>query len=171
VIEVAVGKVVRVAFAEEDLAAPGAVPSTGVPVTTTATTTTGSAAPTVDREGETRTWPPAGAWVFGGVGIAGIGVGVGFAVASSSKATDVTHANAAGACAVPSSAACATAQDSKSALDRDRVIQDVGFGVGAAGMVGALIWSAATAGKKASTTALVPDIGPGRGGLTFSSSF
>jgi hypothetical protein len=168
VLEATVGKVVRVAFTEEDLAAPGAVPSTGVPVTAV-TTTTGRAAPTVDREGETRTWPPAGAWVFGGAALVGAGVGIGFAVAANSQ--NNTVANAGTACANPSSSACQPIKDAQSARDRDHDIAYAGFIAGGASLVAAVIWTAVTHRSPSTSAWISPEIAPGRAGLRAITTF
>ena len=66
-------------FKEEDLVPPVVV-APGLPVNTVVTTTPVTG---VDAEAQTKTWPPVGAWILGGVGLAGIGVGIGFAVDAS----------------------------------------------------------------------------------------
>jgi hypothetical protein len=166
--EAPAGSVVRVVFKDEDLVPPPVLVPVG-PATTVTTTTTPVAG--VDTEAQTRTWPPVGAWILGGVGLVGVGVGVGFTVAAGSKLDDVNNANATGACAVVTSTACQSAQDSKNALHRDRIIEGAGFIAGGAAVAGAVIWSIVTKNSSTSTTALVPDIGPGRGGFSLSSSF
>jgi hypothetical protein len=165
-----VGKVVRVVFTEDDLSAPVAVVPPVGDVTTGAPPVSG-ATPSVDADAEKRTWPPAGAWVLGGVGLAGIGVGIGFAVAASSKATDVNNDNSVGACSNTSSTACINEHSDKDTLTRDHVIEGLGFGVGGARLVTAIIWSAVTKGNQSAPAAFFPDFGPGRAGLRFSSSF
>ena len=91
------GKVVRVVFKEEDLVPAAVIAAPVGPVTTVTTSTTPVAG--VDAEAQTKTWPPVGAWVLGGIGLVGIGTGIGFAVDRSRKNSDV--ANAGTACATP----------------------------------------------------------------------
>ena len=167
--EAPVGKVVRVVFTEEDLA-PVAVTAPVVPVTTAVTTTTGGGpTPAVDGEAEKRTWPPVGAWVLGGVGLAGLGVGIGFAVDAGSQRSTVSGAG--NACANLSSSACGKILDAQSALKRDYVIDAVAFGAGGAALGAAILWTLIAPHGSSSTTALTPDFGPSHAGLRLNSTF
>jgi hypothetical protein len=160
-----VGKVVRVVFTEDDLAAPVAVVPPVVGATAGAAPVSGVMA-SVDADAEKMAWPPVGAWVLGGVGIAGIGVGIGFAVAATNKNDDVVKAGT--ACATPGPA-CDAAQSDKSARDRDTAIEWTGIGVGAAAIVAGAVWTIVT--RSGSSPPLQADVGPGRAGLRFQSSF
>ena len=162
------GSVVQVVFKEEDLVPPVVV-ATGLNVTTATTAATPVAG--VDTEAQTKTWPPVGAWILGGVGLAGIGLGIGFAVDGKSQANTLSGAGT--ACADPKSAACATTENAKSANDRDHVIEAVGFAAGGAALVGGVLWAALShrSSSAASATRLVPDLAPGRAGLTLHTTF
>jgi hypothetical protein len=162
-----VGKVVRVVFTEDDLA-PVAVTAPVVPATTTVTMS-GGPTPAVYGEAEKRTWPPIGAWVLGGVGLAGIGVGIGFAVDAGSQRNTVSGAG--NACANLSSSACGKILDAQSALKRDYVIDAVAFGAGGAALGAALLWTLIAPHGSSSTTALTPDFGPSHAGLRLNSTF
>jgi hypothetical protein len=161
------GKVVRVVFREEDLAEPVFV----APVVVNPVMNVGVTTPSGDAAAEAKTWPPVGAWVLGGIGLAGIGVAIGFAVDAKSQAN--TLSSAGNACANPSSAACTKTENAKSANDRDHVIEAVGFAAGGAAIVGGILWAVLShqSGSAASATSLVPDLAPGRAGLTLHSTF
>ena len=156
------GKVVRVAFNEEDLAAVAVSPVVVAPATQQVTY------PEVDSE--KKTWPPVGAWIFAGVAVVGAGVGAGFAVAGNSQ--NNTIANAGHACADPSSSACQPIKDAQSARDRDRDIEYAGFIGGGASLVAAVIWSVVTHRSPSSTSAWIsPEIAPGLAGLRAGTTF
>ncbi len=157
------GSVVRVVFKDEDLV-PAAVGVAPVAPVTTVTTTTPVAG--VDTEAQTRTWPPVGAWVLGGIGLVGIGVGIGFAVDRSAKNTDVANAGTACAAAGP---ACDQIHSDENARDRDKALEWTGIGIGAGAIVAGVIWSAVV--HKSGAPPVEADIGPGRTGLRFQTTF
>ncbi len=160
------GSVVRVVFKDEDLV-PATVGVAPVGPVTTVTTTTPVAG--VDAEAQTKTWPPVGAWILGGVGLAGIGVGIGFAVDAGSQRSTVSSAGI--SCAAVASAACGKILDAQSALKRDYVIDGVAFGAGGAALGAAILWTLLAPRSSTSSTALTPDISPGRAGLLLNSTF
>lgn len=108
---------------------------------------------------------PAGAWVIGALGVAGLGVAAGFYIQSSS---DYNALTAPGACAPH----CTDAQTQN--LRTHVTIADISLGVGVAGIVGATIWAivAVTRPHQSSHTASssVPlfDVRPVAGGAVTS---
>ncbi len=113
-------------------------------------------------------WP---AFVLGGVALAGIGVGIGLTVTGNGK-----YSEADDACADSSSACVATEQgllDEAGTLSTGGIVS---FGVGGAALLGTLLYTFLPGGPgnpqtSASAFRIVPALGPGSGGLTFTTTF
>lgn len=79
-------------------------------------------------------WP----WVLGGVGLGLVGGGVGFGLAAEGRASDWSDACAGGTCA--SGYTYARYLEDQNGLDSDETLAGVLVGVGAAAVVGAVVW-------------------------------
>jgi hypothetical protein len=122
--------------------------------------------------------PGAGRWigpiVLGVLGVAGVGAGVGFALSSQSKEDEATRFRdqTPRPCADRASASCAAYDEKRSAIATAQTLSWVGYGVGAAGLVGAGVWAAlAVRSGKAGSLRLAPVGGPDAAGLQLDGRF
>jgi hypothetical protein len=90
---------------------------------------------------------PTGAWIAGGIGVAAVGTGIVFGLQAKSK-YNALNAQCAPVCS----------PDETKAGHTDAIIADVAFGVGAAGIVGGILW-AVLGSKRGPSHAFMPQIG------------
>lgn len=119
-----------------------------------------------------------GSWVapvvLAGIGVAGVGAGVVLGVLASGKATTLEDARTAGrTCAGTSDPACQDLNDALSGGKGLRTGSYIAYGVGGAALLGAVIataviapWQERPAGKTARLTTVIPELEPGRAGVT-----